>query len=1190
MVWGTIAGDQTPENDTASTIVRSGIVEVELTITTLNTGDADEIYWEIYDSVAGQRAAFGSNYEDNQVVLKSFCLRYRTYHFNAYDKFGDGWNGATYFLTKVCSGIDTIAFNNGLSPDNNLTSGANDLETVEVFNLTKCESDDIAVLSVEEKVSGCPLSATDTIKISLYNNSDTTIVNIPIYFELGLVTISDTVTTQMAAGDTLLFTFDSTVDLSMTGVYELKAWSDLGTDINRNNDTVSIDIVLGDHPVEVVIMTDTFQEDIYWQIIDTLTGVMMANDSGYLAYDTTINTICLLEGRGYKFEAFDLDIYYTSLNSWSGGTYEVRNCQGGNLLANFGNKVPFIPGQTFGLTLLVTEGFSIVPCIPKDVGILQVDSPFSSCDLSDKEMIVVEVSNFGYLNQDSIPLAYSINGGAAVLDTMIITLKPGDSQFFVFDSTADLSTPGSYNIKVWTALGGDTTTINDTILKTIAHKYTQSICLFHAGGNCEFTDDLCDDQNIQGDQSPTSKTFRVETDKIDSIALLLYYTMCTVAGQDSGKFEFSINGLTLGEHIQREKYCFCAPRDSTYPKRIVFKDSTSLALFDDCFNKLTIKHNSPGLVIAGYALEIYGDCPTGVITNVVDVGIFSFESPTLDCFSTMQPIKINVSNFGDSPINNIPIAYSIDNGPAVRDTITGAINPGIIKTYTFDIPADMSIQKDYRVDVWTALSSDLFSCNDSSINNIAINHVAIDSFPYTQTFDSTFPAKYWNVENDDEKATWESVIDGQGNNAVHMRFRNYVDKGEIDRLITPLIDLSAATNMFMTFRVSYRPRPVTKDTLRIYVSSDCGETWSAAPIYNKGGGELSTGAPQIDPWFPSASSDWRDEIIDLSSYVGSSQVQIAFEGINGFGNNLFLDDITLLETPPNDLCINAITLPTTGITFTRGNIFQGTQSIEPVLCNGNLSTVTTDVWYKFVADTSDLHIVVYAIGDFNAVMELIDDTCGSAVVNSLDCSDQFGPGDYEVIDATGLTVGNTYYVRVYNFGASKTSYEFDIFIYSDKVPSNDLCADAISLDVNETCIPIDGIANGSKSYGCAGDAIGDVWYSFEATQTDLYMKVDGYELFDAVIEIVDACDGNILYCVDEEYKGVAEVAYMKGLTVGNTYFAKIYDFDTITPLTLIFNICVSENAITGEETQLAYDNIFMVYPNMEGYPEVLEKD
>jgi hypothetical protein len=118
--------------------------------------------------------------------------------------------------------------------------------------------------------------------------------------------------------------------------------------------------------------------------------------------------------------------------------------------------------------------------------------------------------------------------------------------------------------------------------------------------------------------------------------------------------------------------------------------------------------------------------------------------------------------------------------------------------------------------------------------------------------------------------------------------------------------------------------------------------------------------------------------------------------------------------PPlvNNDCSGAIEMTvnnsTTCTSTTSGTTLGGTQS--STACSG---TADDDVWYKFVATQSshNLRETPGTIGD--AVVQLYSGTCAS--LTSIACIDNYSVSD-ETYSATGLTIGNTYYVRVHSYG------------------------------------------------------------------------------------------------------------------------------------------------------------------------------
>ena len=109
----------------------------------------------------------------------------------------------------------------------------------------------------------------------------------------------------------------------------------------------------------------------------------------------------------------------------------------------------------------------------------------------------------------------------------------------------------------------------------------------------------------------------------------------------------------------------------------------------------------------------------------------------------------------------------------------------------------------------------------------------------------------------------------------------------------------------------------------------------------------------------------------------------------------------------NNNCSTATTIVTGGANQ-LGNTFGATQS-TPATCGG---TADDDVWYKFVATfpyaNINLSNISSGLASSGTRMQLYGGSCAS--LNSLYCTSG------SQINATGLTVGNTYWIRVYSAG------------------------------------------------------------------------------------------------------------------------------------------------------------------------------
>lgn len=129
--------------------------------------------------------------------------------------------------------------------------------------------------------------------------------------------------------------------------------------------------------------------------------------------------------------------------------------------------------------------------------------------------------------------------------------------------------------------------------------------------------------------------------------------------------------------------------------------------------------------------------------------------------------------------------------------------------------------------------------------------------------------------------------------------------------------------------------------------------------------------------------------------------------------------------PANDECAAAIVL-TTGADCvpTDGNTLSATESQPADSCNGYLGNANDDVWYSFVASATDMTISVQGGDGFDPVVELFEGDCSS--LTEIGCADSTVAAELEEISQSGLTVGNTYLVRVFNYGTETAPAAFTI--------------------------------------------------------------------------------------------------------------------------------------------------------------------
>lgn len=251
------------------------------------------------------------------------------------------------------------------------------------------------------------------------------------------------------------------------------------------------------------------------------------------------------------------------------------------------------------------------------------------------------------------------------------------------------------------------------------------------------------------------------------------------------------------------------------------------------------------------------------------------------------------------------------------------------------------------------------------------------------------------------------------------------------------------------------------------------------------------------------------------------------------------------------------------VTLVNGACVVGTPGTSQniVGCVGNADD---DSWYKFVASGTSHSLTVTGSAGYDAVLQFFSGTCSALVSGA--CIDNTLSGQTESTVVSGLTIGNTYYVRVYHYFAGSGAGTFTMCLNNPPPPpANDNCLNAINLPVNAGCVSTAGTSFGATTQtlypACSGTANDDVWYSFTATNYTQTIQVAGSASFDAVVELYSGSCGSFtsLSCTDNTFSGGTETVSAGGLTPGATYFFRVYDYYSTAGAT--FSVCVSGTSI-----------------------------
>jgi hypothetical protein len=308
----------------------------------------------------------------------------------------------------------------------------------------------------------------------------------------------------------------------------------------------------------------------------------------------------------------------------------------------------------------------------------------------------------------------------------------------------------------------------------------------------------------------------------------------------------------------------------------------------------------------------------------------------------------------------------------------------------------------------------------------------------------------------------------------------------------------------------------------------------------------------------------------------------------GLGTSIWVGPYAFAPLPANDECAGAIPLTVSPTGYCTSYETAGNLGATPLIASGTGDPSCSfydggDVWFSvLVPFTGNVTISTnYATPtSITDVGVAAYDACGGTEIG---CDDDSGPGWMSELELTGLTPGNTVYVRVWQFGNAEVG-EFDICAYepTDQAPSNNFPCAAIPINLGSSldCNYVFGQnvnATTSTNGSCSvGD--GDVWFSATVAPSGvLVLNVDNITIADATMTvhtITDCADDNTwteIACDDDQGEDFMPYLYLDGtdgITPGQTLYVRVSGYDATNEGT--FNICATQGVVWSGATSSSY--------------------
>ncbi|RED96171.1 T9SS-dependent choice-of-anchor J family protein [Marinoscillum furvescens] len=272
-----------------------------------------------------------------------------------------------------------------------------------------------------------------------------------------------------------------------------------------------------------------------------------------------------------------------------------------------------------------------------------------------------------------------------------------------------------------------------------------------------------------------------------------------------------------------------------------------------------------------------------------------------DCAETTTP-SLQVRNYGTNEITSFEVALYLNGSRIETQSKEVLLATGETSQVSFSpLTIDHTVSNNVRFEV-ISVNGTTDAEPENDIKEVLLAPSALDNIPFYEDFEES--NTYFRRAEQGNTSTWtfSTAPDSTSGNQAAMApyYNQEVNFGLQDRLITKTLDFSGLTSAQLEFNYAYAPRriPGTShfylDGLIVAVSTDCGQNFHLHNYeFERYGLGLNTTQTQDSSFAPSVQSDWSPVSLNLTKYAGQENVQIAFIGVNGGGNNIYIDNISV---------------------------------------------------------------------------------------------------------------------------------------------------------------------------------------------------------------------------------------------------------------------------------------------------------
>lgn len=313
--------------------------------------------------------------------------------------------------------------------------------------------------------------------------------------------------------------------------------------------------------------------------------------------------------------------------------------------------------------------------------------------------------------------------------------------------------------------------------------------------------------------------------------------------------------------------------------------------------------------------------PSTYVQLPVDVAAAALVLPsTLACATGNATVtsSVTLKNTGSSAITSARIYHKVDAGTWQTYNWTGSLAPQA--TTSIAMPNVVVRPGSHILTDSVALPNntvDVNGGNNKATASVIVYNMAGANLPLYTGFENAgaLPANWILYDANTNNRNWLMARSGTANighnSSTYVLYHNNYSypTGETNYAILPSAVLPTTGTKTLEFYQAYTQDPTvaSNDRLDVVYSTDCGTTWTS--VWNAVGAAMST-APATTSSFVPTQSQWVLRTIDVTAVPANAM--LALKATSDYGNNLFIDDITLRSSNAtavtNIVAANATTL------------------------------------------------------------------------------------------------------------------------------------------------------------------------------------------------------------------------------------------------------------------------------------------